>query len=158
MADELVFSIDQSAAVPAERISLADAGFTERAHLQEWVLAHPGIIGDGVLVITSEFDAWRSAAGTERDRLDVLGLDRSGRLVVAELKRDRAPDTVDMQAVKYAAMASRFTPEVVASQFAAFRGRRGSTISDEEAMAALVAHVGGDAASTPTCCASRASC
>jgi hypothetical protein len=52
--------------------------------------------------------------------LDVLGLDRSGRLVVAELKRDRAPDTVEMQAIKYAAMASRFTPDVVASQYAAF--------------------------------------
>jgi RecB family endonuclease NucS len=39
------------------------------------------------------------------DRLDVLGLDRGGRLVVVELQRDRAPDTVTMQAINYAATA-----------------------------------------------------
>jgi hypothetical protein len=40
------------------------------------------------------------------DRLDILGFHISGELVVAELKRDRAPDTVEMQAIKYAAMVS----------------------------------------------------
>jgi hypothetical protein len=47
------------------------------------------------------------------DRLDVLALDRSGRLVVAELKRDRAPDTVSMQALNYAAMVSRFSLDIL---------------------------------------------
>jgi hypothetical protein len=28
----------------------------EREHLQEWVLAHPEIIGRDVLVVTSEFN------------------------------------------------------------------------------------------------------
>jgi RecB family endonuclease NucS len=88
-------------AIPATPISLSEAGFTERNHLQEWVIAHPEMLGPGVMVVTLEFDHWRSAAGThERDRLDVLGLDRDGRLVVAELKRDVAPDTVEMQALK----------------------------------------------------------
>jgi Endonuclease NucS len=144
MPDELVFNVQESHAVPATPISLSEAGLVERQHLQEWVLAHPEIIGDGVLVVSSEFDSWRSTAGIERDRLDVLGLDRSGRLVVAELKRDRAPDTVEMQAIKYAAMASRFTPDVVASQYAEFLKRRGTTGSDEDAMARLTEHVGGE--------------
>lgn len=144
MPDELVFNVQESRAVPATPISLAEAGLSERQHLQEWVLSHPEIIGDGVLVVTSEFDSWRSATGAERDRLDVLGIDREGRLVVAELKRDRAPDTVEMQAIKYAAMASRFTPDVVASQYAEFLRRRGTTVLDEDAMARLVEHVGGD--------------
>ena len=65
MADELVFSVDGVEARPAAPITLAEAGFTERAHLQEWVLAHPEIIGDGILVVTSEFDAWRSSSGAE---------------------------------------------------------------------------------------------
>ena len=71
---------------------MAEAGLTERAHLQEWVIEHPEMLGDGVLIITFEFDRWRNSSGTsERDRLDVLGLDRKGTLVVAELKRDAAP-------------------------------------------------------------------
>jgi RecB family endonuclease NucS len=73
----------------------------ERSDLQEWVVAHPEIIGDGVLVVTFEFDHWQAFSGArERDRLDVLGLGADGQLVVAELKRDRAPDTVEMQAIK----------------------------------------------------------
>jgi RecB family endonuclease NucS len=76
------------------------------------VLAHPEILGDGVLVVTFEFDRWQGSGGArERDRLDVLSLGADGRLIVAELKRDRAPDTVEMQAIKYAAMASRFTED-----------------------------------------------
>jgi hypothetical protein len=142
--DELVFTVEGAKAITATRIALADAGLTERAHLQEWVLAHPEIMGDGILVVTSEFDAWRSASQFERDRLDVLGLDRSGRLVVAELKRDQAPDTVAMQAIKYAAMSSRFTPEVVVSHYAEFRRRRGQALSDEDALQTIAEHVGGD--------------
>lgn len=99
MADEHVFTVSGADAVPALPITLAQAGLTERAHLQEWVIAHPEILGAGVMVVTFEFDRWwSSAGGQERDRLDILGLDKSGRLVVAELKRDVAPDTVEMQA------------------------------------------------------------
>jgi hypothetical protein len=74
----------------------------------------------------------------------VLRLDRDGRLVVAELKRDHAPDTVEMQAIMYAAMASRFTPDAVAANYAQFLRQRGITVSDEDAMAQLVEHIGGD--------------
>jgi hypothetical protein len=57
---------------------------------------------------------WASKTNVEKDRLDILGLDREGRLVVAELKRDAAPDTVEMQAIRYTAMASRFDLDVLA--------------------------------------------
>jgi hypothetical protein len=53
-------------------------------------------------------DSWQSRTGAERDRLDVLAFGSDGHLVVAELKRDTAPDTVEMQAIKDAAKASRF--------------------------------------------------
>ena len=63
-----------------------------------------------------EFDRWTSSTrGAPHDRLDVLGLDEAGVLVIAELKREEAPDPTTMQAIKYAAMASRFTPETLAS-------------------------------------------
>lgn len=56
---ERVFTVTGSAATPARPIALADAGLRERSDLQEWVLAHPEIIGDGVLVVTFEFDRWQ---------------------------------------------------------------------------------------------------
>lgn len=114
MPAERLFTVDGSVATPATPISLAEAGLRERSDLQEWVLAHPHILGPDVKIISFEFDRWRSSSGAPQlDRLDVLGLDTEGRLVVAELKRDRAPDTVEMQAIKYAAMASRFTEDVL---------------------------------------------
>jgi hypothetical protein len=45
-----------------------------------------------------------------------------------------------MQAIKYAAMASRFTPESLASQHARFLSSRGRALTDEEALNALEEH------------------
>jgi hypothetical protein len=138
MAEELLFTVTGSKAFPAAPISLGDAGLKERQDLQEWVLAHPEILGPGVMVVTFEFDRWWSASGSQPlDRLDVLGLDDTGRLVVAELKRDRAPDTIEMQAIKYAAMASRFTLKSLAEQHARFLSQRGTPCDDEEALTRL---------------------
>jgi hypothetical protein len=80
------------------------------------------------------------AGGPERDRLDVLGLSETGHLVVAELKRDAAPDTVHMQAINYAAMASRFDIDVLAEAYAAFSNRAGTEISQADAEEVLRAH------------------
>lgn len=139
--DELVFGVAGSTATPAVPITLAEAGLREREHLQEWVLAHPEMLGADVLVITSEFDRWRSREGRESDRLDVLGLDADGRLVVAELKRDQAPDFVTLQSVKYAAMASRFEMEQLADAYLDFHSREGDAPTTvEEALAVLRTH------------------
>jgi hypothetical protein len=141
MADELLFTVVGPHAAPAEPIGLAEAGLKERSDLQEWVLAHPEILGSGVKVVTFEFDRWATSSGpTPQDRLDVLGLGTDGRLVVAELKRDKAPDTTEMQAIKYAAMVSRFTTESLAEQYARFRKAHGESMTSDEALGELQAH------------------
>jgi hypothetical protein len=142
MNEELVFSVDGATAQPASEISLSDAGLRERQHLQEWVAAHPEILGSGALVVTMEFDRWLAAEGNSpQDRLDILALDNSGRLVVAELKRGKAPETVQMQALNYAAMASRFTLDLLASAHAKYvRARTGEDISASDALARLQDH------------------
>lgn len=75
----------------------------------------------------------------ERDRLDILGLDSDGHPVVVELKRDKAPDTVDMQALKYAALVSRFTLSHLAAAHADYVRKRDPDhpVSDEQALALL---------------------
>ena len=119
MYDEFLLSVDSSHAEVINPVSLPELSLTERQHLQEWVLKHPDLLGTGVAVVTSEYDKWQTASGElVQDRLDVLGLDRDGRLVVAELKRDLAPHTVHMQAINYAAMVSRLKPRDVAELWA----------------------------------------
>ena len=105
----MLFTVAGSVAMPAQMISLEEAGLEERADLQEWVLSNPAILGSAVKVITFEFEGLSTAAGAGRDRISVLGLGADGRLVVAELKSGRAPDT-EVSAIKYAAMASRILP------------------------------------------------
>lgn len=143
VAGELVFGVAGELAMAAELTTMGAAGLLERSHLQEWVLAHPQILGDDVLVVTSEFGRWVGVdKKVARDRLDVLGLDSTGHLVVAELKRGTAPDTVEMQALKYAALARRFTPDKLADAHADFLTCRGTPTSSEDALRLLEAHAG----------------
>ena len=139
--DEIVFEVRDSTATRAEPVSLEEAGLREREHLQEWVIANPDVLGEGVLIVTIEYSRWITQSGSaERDRLDVLGLGTDGRLVVAELKRGPAPDTVDMQALKYAAMASRFDLERLAEAHAVFLKSRDDAVTDAEALERLNDH------------------
>jgi alkylated DNA nucleotide flippase Atl1 len=143
MRHELVFTVSPGTAIAAQPVTLAEAGLYERADLQEWIRANPDILGPDLYVVTYEFDRWVSAGGSHADRLDILALDADGRLVVAELKRDGAPDTVEMQAIKYAAYASRFTPDTLAACHGAYLRRTGEPATDDEALARLEAHCGG---------------
>jgi hypothetical protein len=123
--------------------TLATAGLLERQHLQEWVIAHPQILGGAIKIVTSEYDVWAVGGDPQRDRLDILGLDVDGRLVVVELKRGVVGDTVEMQAIKYAAMTSRFTLSTLAAAHAAYWRRREPALSDDQALEALQAHAPG---------------
>lgn len=116
--EELALRIEGAKAELLAEENLGDMALQERTHLQEWVLAHPQILGEGVRIITSEYDRWLAAAGDPvRDRLDVLGLGTDGRLVVAELKRGVAPHSVHMQGLNYAAIVSRLKPRDVAELY-----------------------------------------
>lgn len=141
MPTELLFHVSGSGAQAAEPISLAEAGLTERADLQEWVLKNPQMLGENVRIVTFEFDRWGTTRGENpRDRLDVLGLGADGRLVVAELKRDVAPDIIYSQALKYAAMASRFDDATLSEYHARYLTRQGTLVSREVAWAQLLEH------------------
>ncbi len=144
MRREIVFTAHPGHAKLARPVTLAEAGLRERSDLQEWIRIHPEIIGSGVRIVTYEFDRWVSGAGAHSDRLDLLGLDEDGRLVLAELKRDAAPDTVEMQAIKYAAYASKFSAEILGACHGEYLRRTvDATVSEEDALAQLEEHCGG---------------
>jgi hypothetical protein len=140
VAGEFLFSVEGAQATVVSPVSLQDAGLQERRDLQEWILDHPEVLGDDVTIVTSEFGRWIDGTGAvERDRLDILGLDAAGHPVVVELKRDKAPDTVDMQALKYAALVSRFTLPHLGAAHADYLRKRDPDrpVTDEQALALL---------------------
>jgi hypothetical protein len=139
MAEEMLFTVAGSVAMPAQAISLEEAGLEQRADLQEWVLSNPAILGPAIKVVTFEFEGVPTAGGAARDRVSVLGLGADGRLVVAELKNSRSADT-EVSAIKYAAAVSRMLPESLADLYARFQSRRQTPISPDEALAELQAH------------------
>jgi len=130
--DEFLLAVHEGKSQKVSPSSLPGLGLLERQHLQEWVLAHPELLGAGVQVVTSEFDKWEDASGgVVADRLDILGIDPEGRLVVVELKRDLAPHTVHMQAVNYAAMVSRLSVRDVAELWVAWRETKDQSLDVE---------------------------
>jgi len=113
----MLFNIDGEGAVdsiPTQQLS--ELGLRERDDLQEWVIDEPRILDEELLIITSEYAGFEETL----DRLDVLALDRSGKLVVVELKRDRADQTTDLQALKYASFCSTLTAEDIQQLYREF--------------------------------------
>ena len=139
MAEEMLFTVAGTTAVPAQMVTLEEAGLSQRADLQEWVAANPEILGASVKIVTFDVDLPGVTNGSQHDRMSILGLDQEGRLVVAELKWGKAPD-VDVAAIKLAAQASRILPEALAGHFARFHGQRQAAMSTDDAYAALDAH------------------
>ncbi len=98
-------------------VSLSAIGIKEREDLEAWVIAHPEILGEPLLIVTSEFDRFDRSSR----RLDVLALDKDGKLVVVELKLDLSHSLADQQAIRYAAFCSAMTMDDVRDTMAAFR-------------------------------------
>src|SRR5215469_13211936 len=93
----------QLVAVPSS--TFANEKILERADLQRLLRARIDAIADDVLIVAEEFGAFADA----KRRIDLLGIDRKGRLVVFELKRTADGGHLELQALRYAAMISTMT-------------------------------------------------
>jgi len=112
--------LDTGEVEPMGDLRFAEAGLKERQDLQRWVTAYPELAGPNMVLITTEFDRWAIREQKVSDRLDALLLDSDGSPVIAELKRDRASDTVELQALKYAAYCAQLTLDDLVEMFAVF--------------------------------------
>ena len=79
---------------PLEKRTFSSLKLSERNHLQKWILNNPEMLGEELLILQEEFDGWDET----RERLDVLALDKNGRLVVIENKLDDSGRDVVWQA------------------------------------------------------------
>jgi hypothetical protein len=115
----MLFLVDtkMKTTTPASPESFVGLSLTERNDLQEWVLARPSLLGEDLLVVTSEFNQFDRTA----ERLDVLMLDRAGTLVVVELKRSAVGTAAELQALRYAAYCSTLSFDDLVEMYAARR-------------------------------------
>lgn len=100
-----VYEKKRNKLVPVEEASFQKHKIMERRHLEEWVMNHPQLVGEQLLVLTNEYSGFDKT----KERLDILCLDRAGKIVIVELKREGSGKTVEFQALRYAAYCSNLT-------------------------------------------------
>jgi alkylated DNA nucleotide flippase Atl1 len=96
--------------------SFSALGALELQDIERWIREQPLVVGEELKVITNQFAKFEGA----KDRLDVLALDRAGRLVVIEVKRDTSGSYQDLQALRYAAFVSTFRAEQLVEAYVAY--------------------------------------
>ena len=96
--------------------SLAEAGRMEAYDLEKWIASNPSILGPGLVMIGRQIQ-------TQSGPLDLLALDRSGNLVVVELKRDRLPREALAQAIDYASDVASWSIERISEACTKFTGK-----------------------------------
>ncbi|OYR38632.1 endonuclease NucS domain-containing protein [Halorubrum sp. Hd13] len=111
----MVYHIDGSSVHSLELTSFDALGVTE-SEIEEWIIDTPSILDEDLLIVASQYAKFDRTA----ERPDILALDPDGKLVVIELKRDRADATTDLQAIKYASYCSTISPEELQQDYRAF--------------------------------------
>jgi hypothetical protein len=95
--------------------SLVETGRLESLDLEAWIASDPSIVRPGLRLIGRQ-------VLTSSGPLDLLAIDRSGDLVIIELKRDRLPREALAQAIDYAADIATWPIEKVGEVCAKYTG------------------------------------
>lgn len=85
-------------------VLLSSTGLNREDRLHQWILQDISLIDERLMVIGSEVSPPFS-----RDRLDILAIDSQGYLTIIELKRDKTPREVIVQALDYASWVCKLT-------------------------------------------------
>lgn len=132
-----IFTVENGALTAIKKTTFAEQGVKERQDIQKWIKKNISILGEELLVIAEEFGQWESSK-----RLDLLAVDRTGNLVVIELKRDENGAHAELQALRYAAMVSTMRFSQAVETFEKFLNNNGSDHS--VARATLLGFIGSE--------------
>lgn len=110
-----LYEVGATGLEPRPVAAFKDLGLYERTDLQRLLRDDISPLGDDLLVVAEEYGSWEDA----RRRIDLLAIDRTGCLVVIELKRTEDGGHMDLQAIRYAAMVSSLDFGDVAAAYAA---------------------------------------
>lgn len=116
-----IYEITTDGIKPLAQTTFQAAKLTERGDLQRMLRENIAVVSPDTLVIAEEFSEWEDAYR----RIDLLGIDKRGNLVVVELKRGETGGHMELQALRYAAMVSAMTLERVTDVFGRYLKQRG---------------------------------
>jgi hypothetical protein len=136
-----LFEISDSGMERHSAASLTELGLRERQDLQRLLRDDIGVLDQNLMVISEEFGNWEDA----RRRIDLLALDKEGRLVVIELKRTEDGGHMDLQALRYAAMVSPMVFDDIVGAYEKFLARIDPD-GDSDARHELISFLGQDEA------------
>lgn len=110
-----VESITFKEADKVESITFKKADKKEK-FLQKHISKKPEILEDDLFIIATEFTDWEDSMR----RIDLLGLDGEGKLVVVELKKTEDGGHAELQAIRYAAMVANMTQDRIVKAHSSF--------------------------------------
>lgn len=125
-----IFELKDDCIEPLRRTTFRQEGIRERQDLQRLLRAQIEVVDSDVMVLSEEFGWWDDS----RRRIDILGLDREGRIVVIELKRTEDGGLMELQALRYAAMVARLTFEQAAEAYQRWADSQGQDVDAERAI------------------------
>lgn len=126
-----VESITFKEADKVESITFKEANKDER-FLNKHISKKPEILEDDLFIIATEFSDWEDS----QRRIDLLGLDGEGKLVVVELKKTEDGGHAELQAIRYAAMVANITKDRIVKAHSSFLKE-----SEDEAKASVDGHL-----------------
>ena len=138
-----LYLVDNGKITPVSPTTFAQQGIQERKHLQALLKSRPEIISPDTLIVAEEFSDWEDS----RRRIDLLGIDKSANLVVIELKRTEDGGHMELQAVRYAAMISAMTFDMLALRYDEFLK---NNADEKDARDSLIEFLNWDGSDDPT--------
>ena len=121
------YNKDRKTISTCKETTLKGHNILERKDLEKWIEEHPELLGEELLILTTEYDKFDKT----NERLDLLALDKDGTLVIIELKRDDSGKNVDLQAIKYAAYCSTLTLDQVINLHLSYCLKKGLKLDRE---------------------------
>jgi len=99
------------------KLTFSELKIKERKHLENWIINNPDVLGERLLIVSTEFDRFDKSD----KRLDILALDSAGKIVIVELKREIRNSLAELQAIRYAAFCSAMTFKQVVRELARYK-------------------------------------
>ena len=93
----VMVQVDGGEAVVVTPVDLGNR--VAEAQLEKWLIENPALAGEPLLILGSQLAEFAE----DKDRLDVLAVDKQGEIVLVELKVDGQFRLTDLQALAYAA-------------------------------------------------------